>query len=274
MTLVSTVIVLALQIVSASANPFSLYPWDPHTKVSIMSPTENAKLSSNNITLTFNVDLSLWYTEVVSRRNPTYRCYVWFIKYYLDGKMAGNTFGSLDNDLSGTHSVLLTGIAEGKHNLGVDVSTAGGHWQRSAINNSWSSSNAAVEDSSNLIYFTIDVTPIISNLSVENKTYYSNQIPLIFNVNAPFFRISYSLDNSSNIAVTGNTTLSISQGSHNIVVSTKDAAGNMWKSDKVFFTVITLSPSPSLFAFPCSNSAGITRTNSNSPNQNSKQYGS
>jgi len=70
------------------------------------------------------------------------------------------------------------------------------------------------------VYFTIDNTPpAISNLSVENKTYYSTDIQLNFSVNETASQISYSLDNQANVTINGNTTLTgLIEGSHNLTV--------------------------------------------------------
>ncbi len=122
-------LVLAMQPSSAAANHFDLYPWYPHSIVTITSPSENARLPVNNVTLRFNIDLSLWYTGVVLKRNPSYRCYLSSIEYYLDGKIAGNIRGTVNDNLYRSHSVILSRIDEGRHSLKVSVTTVGGYWQ-------------------------------------------------------------------------------------------------------------------------------------------------
>jgi hypothetical protein len=89
------------------------------------------------------------------------------------------------------------------------------------------------------VYFTIDATsPTISNLSIENKTYYSTDIPLNFTVNETISQISYSIDNQANITINGNTTLiGLIEGSHNIAVYANDTAGNVGASETVYFSV-------------------------------------
>ena len=116
------------------------------------------------------------------------------------------------------------------------------------------------------VYFTIgDVTspfagdttpPIISNLSIENKTYNSAEIPLSFNIDKTVSWIAYCLDNQANITIAGlynpeiwgrqfNTTLTgLSDGSHNLIVYANDTAGNTGVSVIVWFTVETVPPSP------------------------------
>lgn len=90
---------------------------------------------------------------------------------------------------------------------------------------------------------TIDASPLtISGLSISNKTYNSQDIPLNFNVDKNTSWAAYNLDNQGNETIQGNMTLTgLSNGSHSIVVYANDTLGNMGKSDTVFFTVNTLT---------------------------------
>jgi len=88
------------------------------------------------------------------------------------------------------------------------------------------------------VAFIPDTTPpSIAVLSPQNKTYYSNQIPLTFEINEPTSWIGYSLNNQANVTTTGNTIINVEDGSHNIMVYTNDTAGNMDSSATVHFTV-------------------------------------
>jgi hypothetical protein len=87
--------------------------------------------------------------------------------------------------------------------------------------------------------------PEISNISVTNQTFNSNVIPLTFNVNTDTSWMAYSLDDKTNITISGNTTLAnVTEGSHSIVVYANDTTGNMVTSQTAYFTV-NPSPSPS-----------------------------
>lgn len=113
------------------------------------------------------------------------------------------------------------------------------------------------------IHFTVNFfePPIISNLSIQNKTYKTNSLPLDFTTSEPTAWIGYSLDNSPNISVTGNTTLSnLTDGSHTLKVYANDTVGNVGWTSTVFFTVDTSTPSPSP-------SPATTQTPSPSPSQ-------
>jgi hypothetical protein len=88
------------------------------------------------------------------------------------------------------------------------------------------------------VYFAIDVTPpIISDLSVENKTYNQLDLPLDFMVNEPASWIGCSLDNEANVTLTGNTTLTLNAGSHSIVLYANDTAGNTGASGTIYFEI-------------------------------------
>ncbi len=93
------------------------------------------------------------------------------------------------------------------------------------------------------VYFTIDVTPpIISGLSVENKTYNQLDLPLDFTVNEPTSWIGCSLDDKANITLAGNTTLTLKEGPHSIVLYANDTAGNMVASETIYFTIAQVFP--------------------------------
>lgn len=84
----------------------------------------------------------------------------------------------------------------------------------------------------------IDITPpTIVILSPQNKTYYSDSIPLTFIIDEPTSWIGYSLDNQPNITISGNTVINVENGLHQIVVYANDTAGNMGSSYSVYFAV-------------------------------------
>jgi hypothetical protein len=84
--------------------------------------------------------------------------------------------------------------------------------------------------------------PSISILSPENKSYTVKDVPLTFTVNETASWIGYSLDGQANETITGNVTLTLSDGLHYVVVYANDTAGNMGASGPVYFTVDTTPP--------------------------------
>ena len=110
---------------------------------------------------------------------------------------------------------------------------------------------------SSSVFFTIDATPpSILSLSVENKTYYTSDVPLDLTVNEPVSQISYSLDGQDNVTIAGNTTLTgLSDGEHNVTVYAQDIAGNIGASETICFSI--QEPFPTTIGATASASAAI-----------------
>jgi len=87
------------------------------------------------------------------------------------------------------------------------------------------------------------VPPVLNVLSPENKTYTSNDIPLVLSVNRPTIWMGYSLDGVANVTVTGDVELyDLSEGEHRLTVYANDTFGNMVSSSNVTFFVDTFAP--------------------------------
>lgn len=87
------------------------------------------------------------------------------------------------------------------------------------------------------------VTLSVSIQSPENKTYNIKNVPLSFTANRLTRKISYSLDGTSNIAISSNTTLvGLSEGTHSITVHAEDYYGNTSSSNPIYFSVDTIPP--------------------------------
>ena len=82
------------------------------------------------------------------------------------------------------------------------------------------------------------IPPVISVLSPENVVYIQNAVPLILVTDEEISWIGYSLDKLENITISDNLTLSgLLDGLHELTVYANDAAGNMGRSETIFFTV-------------------------------------
>lgn len=135
--------------------------------------------------------------------------------YSLDGKenellpLVEHYFGSFlidkenweRNHIDG--SVNLPELSEGSHSITVYLQ---GDWEQGNTTTIWHE----YYFDNQTVYFSIllvDKTPpVISNLTIENKTY-TAEIPLNFSLNEIASQISYSLDNQANVTILGNTTL-------------------------------------------------------------------
>lgn len=90
------------------------------------------------------------------------------------------------------------------------------------------------------IHFTINngIPPVISNLSIENKTYNQNNLPVNFTVDEPTSWMGYCLDGRDNVTTTENFTLTeLPSGSHTLTIYANDTVGNMGTSSTIAFSV-------------------------------------
>ena len=92
--------------------------------------------------------------------------------------------------------------------------------------------------------------PLVSIESPENRTH--NQIPidLTFTVSEATSWIGYSLDGQTNVTITGNTTITQSDGTHNIIVYATDTTEQTAASDRIYFTIDTTPPVASFSTSP------------------------
>ncbi len=94
--------------------------------------------------------------------------------------------------------------------------------------------------------------PIILDLSPENQTYNTTDIPLNFTVDEETSRIPHTvwMEMTASLIVGNSTLTDLSVGAHNLTVCAVDTAGNVGNSTTVQFTVVNPTPSPSTDPFP------------------------
>lgn len=100
----------------------------------------------------------------------------------------------------------------------------------------FSSVSYALKSNSIVATVTVIEKLVITLISPANTTYYKLKVPLNFTINEPVSWIGYSLDNQANKTISGNTSLSPSNGAHNIIVYATDKSGNTGASNKVYFS--------------------------------------
>jgi hypothetical protein len=201
----------------------------------MLSPM-NSIYAVNNATFTFNVS--------IPELNNTPRL---FEIYYKRDWKETNAYVYKHRVGSGTriteffYNTTLTGIPEGKHSIVINVTAYGGYAEGLTLY----SFEIRVSSSVN---FTIDTAlPMVSVLSVKNKTYDTTDFPLNFTVNEPSSQVTYSLDGQKNVAIAGNTTLTnLPYGEHNITVYATDEAGNTGAFETIYFSAD--APTPELFS--------------------------
>ncbi len=80
--------------------------------------------------------------------------------------------------------------------------------------------------------------PVITFLSIENKTYSQSNLQINFQTDESTSWTGFCLDEKANATVTENLTLTeLPSGSHTLTLYANDTAGNMGKSEPVCFTI-------------------------------------
>jgi hypothetical protein len=175
----------AVTVEVAKANPFMFYqkvspiPGSSPSQITIITPQNNTVYNSITI-ITFNLNSP---TTTVGSCNIYYTA----VTLYNNTALYSNNGGSLPQPFSFSPSPIIR-FSEGKHSITVYSQAVFFPVDKTYF----------YLDNSSTVYFTIDTTPpSISNLSVMNKTYNSNIIPLSFNINKTVLWSGYSLDNKT-----------------------------------------------------------------------------
>jgi hypothetical protein len=105
--------------------------------------------------------------------------------------------------------------------------------------NYWMENNKIhiVDDPEENYAITFDAHPKIVVLSPQNKTYYSNAIPLTFTISEPTTWIGSSLDDQTNVTINGNTIINVADGPHKIAIYANGTSGGNLYSEAIYFTV-------------------------------------
>jgi len=194
-----------------------------HLSVGVHSIAASAKFFGKTVyaEVTFKVVASPYIT-ILSPETKTYNTSeiplnfqtqgVSLLRYRLDGEqpisISGNT--SLRGIPDGEHSLILTG-----------ESILGGPL------------------SAKTLHFEVDTRPPkVSILNLESSILDPSDVSLIFTVNEATTQITYVLDRTENVTISGNLTLAkLSSGVHNVTVYARDYAGNHGYSETATFTV-------------------------------------
>ena len=229
----------SVSLVSANATLVSSLPQTPDTslpKITIQLPEDNESYGTNEVAYSIIVEKpSSWFDyDTISGQ-------LFSVVYYLDNgeKVTLATLSSIeeyDNKQPSTFKGTLSGLSDGNHSLEVvvhGVSYYVSYYQDPNYPSYYYLNNSLA------IYFRTDTTsPSISNLSIANKTVGTKEILLNFELNEPTSNITYCLDNTANITIAGNTTLSgLTIGTHNLTVYAWDAVGNIGVSQTIDFEV-------------------------------------
>ena len=254
MVFLSAAIGTQIPLTKANPNPlqtYAIYAGDisppenakPPT-ISLLSPVNQSYHSRNNVT--FNLEINvlgtpLTYSTILGLGyDPPTTVYInpGLKEVYFEAEWLQNKTLVEPNQ---TISLNLTEIPEGKQSITVYAV----EWrpnQKLSINEAGLGKvmryNGFYIVGSSVINFTIDtIAPIVSILSLENKTYYSPKVKLDFNVSESSSQVIYSLDRKENVTLSENTVLTgLANGDHNVTVYAVDEAGNI-ASQTIYFSI-------------------------------------
>ncbi len=78
----------------------------------------------------------------------------------------------------------------------------------------------------------------ITVISPSNTTFTTDEVALTLNTNTPVKWLAYSLDETTNVSITGNMTLSgLTNGSHSLIIYAEDYFGNIINSARINFDI-------------------------------------
>jgi hypothetical protein len=239
--------VAGTQLANLAAADFIPLPAEPNTTpptISILSPEYNKSYNVNNVSLTFIVKAPPSWNYSYNMNNvslSTIICEITGVSYSMDEKESVDITQSMVPDLPGSKTILnysgtVTELSEEIHTLAVTVRSSSFYRPPNYPPGAYETSGLVTHEN---VSFTVDTTlPVISVLSLENKTYNIRDIPLNLKVNESVSQITYSLDGQKNVTITGNTTLTdLPDGEHNLTVYASDSAGNIGVSETIYFSV-------------------------------------
>jgi hypothetical protein len=213
----------SVALVSTSPTPepkiFSTY-WDAppgvitqSPTIIVLSPQENDTYSTDDVSLQVNVGSENWVI------NSIYYEADW--REGIHRIFTVQDQPNLEWALRTSLTVNFTGVPNGSHSITVYAN----------LHNH--------EHGSSTVHFTTNAPlPRISGLSIENRTYYTRDLPLEFTVDKPTSWLGYSLDGDENITIMENKNLQgLSYGQHSIIVYANDTSGNFGSSEKIYFSV-------------------------------------
>jgi hypothetical protein len=135
------------------------------------------------------------------------------------------------------YTATLNGLSEGLHVIRILVS---GNYYRPE--------GGKYEYEGNATFIIDNTPPRVSDITIQNTTYYQSNLELTCTTSEPFVWIAYSLDNQANVTFqTGNSTdkfqqaqanlTELTEGSHNIIIFASDIGGTVGASQIITFTI-------------------------------------
>jgi len=249
--------------------------------ITVLSPVEGQIFNSTRVVLMFNINKpESWFISGKAFGSPISgtKGYINWLSITFDGSPRKNISANdyqpiIGNNIprSLTFAAVLDGLSNGTHCIEISAGGKYDYTEYSSFNYTefegrilvdydvqWKSSltvsevrkvNFTVVTNEPFRFTKIDVVPtsvsrlITTNIAPENKTYTSSNLPLNFSLSKTVLELYYSLDNQTNTAITGNTTLTgLGEGPHSIILRATDYAGETFVSERTYFAVDTTAP--------------------------------
>jgi len=218
----------------AAANPYVHQNDTPPNdmrppSLSLQSPKNNRVYSENSLILAFNVSMPT---------SENYTAIIFSVSYeadWLKEKVYAYQFPEgKPRPTEFDYSQALFKVPGGNHKL---VVTVHGDYYRQE---GYIIHEFGVLSASATVQFLVCAPPVVSDLSVFNKTYAKSDVPLNFTVAGLVSLTTYSLDGKENVTVNGNTTLTgLSDGFHSVTLFAENVYG-VASSETAWFNVDTL----------------------------------
>ncbi len=202
------------------------------SSIAVQSPRDSEVILDGKLNVEFSIDASKWSVSSIYKVAMGVECII-------DGIVRTTWYPTVEFF---PYSFFVNGLSEGEHQLEIKIAFM--TYQSNPDGSGGTFAEAELVDTSGLISFTIGF-PQISNLSIQNRTYNTNLIPLNYSMTSEVdWQLGYVLDGRP-MCPSGNTTLVLSEGSHRIAIGVTDRQGNTRQSGIVFFTVKLPTPIPS-----------------------------
>jgi hypothetical protein len=203
--------------------------------ITIHTP-QNGSFYPKNLTLTF---------EVTIPKTNDNKSITAVVKLYYKASWEPNEITVPQKSIgeSASFSIDLSGVRGGNHSIIIYADGVGSYETKEEFDAKSYTMTYYYErfkmTSFSTVSFTKDVvSPRISVLSPQNKTYFTSDIELDYTVNEDTSQILYCLDGKENQTITRSITLTdLAKGAHNVTLYAVDLAGNNVVSKTVFFSV-------------------------------------
>lgn len=227
--------VAGIQLVNlATANPIGMFPTEPEPLVvTIQSPKNGSRCFQERMSVAFTL------------QNPTLGG-ANSLTYAIDGQAKGDINGVVTakegerfkgffDILKYSATVDLSRLLDGWHTLTIN---AAGTSPYNPTPGGMGSIDADVCGSASIQFLFDMVSPSVSILLPQNKTYTTTDVPLNFTLSEKADWVGCSLDGQTNMTIDGNMILTgLSDGCHSLMVYANDTVGRFGTSETVYFTI-------------------------------------